>query len=160
VGDLSEFPLRIRLYLRAYRWRRVDPVPLATLHTPLRQANVAIVTTAGLVTPEQPPFDRDVKGGDASFRVIGRDADVRTLIDTHRSASFDHAGIRSDANLAFPLDRLRELARDGQIGGVADRHLSFMGSITAPGRLMRDSAPAAATLLANDGVDVALLIPV
>jgi hypothetical protein len=35
-----------------------------------------------------------------------------------------------------------------------------MGSITAPGRLIRDSAPAAAKLLADDRVDVALLIPV
>jgi hypothetical protein len=35
-----------------------------------------------------------------------------------------------------------------------------MGSITAPSRLMRDSAPAAAQLLVDDSVDVALLVPV
>ncbi|MEA2325285.1 MAG: D-proline reductase (dithiol) PrdB, partial [Thermoanaerobaculia bacterium] len=66
----------------------------------------------------------------------------------------------ADPNLAFPLDRLHELERDGRIGRVNKRHLSFMGSITAPGRLIRDSAPAAAELLVADGVDIALLVPV
>jgi len=73
---------------------------------------------------------------------------------------FDHAGIRQDPNLAFPLDRLRELAALGRIGSVAPRHLSFMGSITAPGRLIRDTAPEAARLFVEDGVQAALLVPV
>jgi D-proline reductase (dithiol) PrdB len=46
------------------------------------------------------------------------------------------------------------------IGNVAPRHLSFMGSITAPGRLRTETAPEAAGLLVEDGVDVALLVPV
>ena len=126
----------------------------------MSEAKVAIVTTAGLVMPGQQPFDDDVKGGDYSFRVIPHDADVASLIDTHRSETFDHSGIKSDPNLAFPLDRLHDLAREGRIGSVSERHLSFMGSITAPGRLVRDSAPAAAQLLVDNGVDVALLVPV
>jgi len=43
---------------------------------------------------------------------------------------------------------------------VAPRHLSFCGAITAPGRLRKEAAPAAAQLLVDDGVDVALLFPV
>jgi hypothetical protein len=35
-----------------------------------------------------------------------------------------------------------------------------MGSITAPRRLVRDTAPLAATLLQEDGIDAALLVPV
>jgi hypothetical protein len=35
-----------------------------------------------------------------------------------------------------------------------------MGSITAPGRLRKDDAPAAAALLVDDRVDIALLAPV
>ena len=52
------------------------------------------------------------------------------------------------------------MAAEGRIGEVNHRHLSFMGSITAPGRLVRDHAPEAARLLVSDGVDVALLVPV
>ena len=35
-----------------------------------------------------------------------------------------------------------------------------MGSITAPGRLVRDTAPAAANWLEADQVEAALLVPV
>jgi D-proline reductase (dithiol) PrdB len=160
MGDLSEFSFVLRTFLKAYRWRRIEPIPWTPLRKPLAEANVAIVTTAGLVMPDQEPFDDDVKGGDSSFRVIPSEAEVASLIDTHRSETFDHSGIRTDPNLAFPLDRLHEIQRAGRIGRVNDRHLSFMGSITAPGRLIRDSAPAAAELLVKDGVDVALLVPV
>ncbi|MEA2162275.1 MAG: D-proline reductase (dithiol) PrdB [Thermoanaerobaculia bacterium] len=160
MGDTSEFSFAIRTFLKLYRWRRIDPIPWAPLRKPLADAKVALVTTAGLVMPGQQPFDDDVKGGDVSFRVIPGDANVASLIDTHRSEAFDHSGIRSDPNLAFPLDRLHELARDGRIGSVSERHLSFMGSITAPGRLVHETAPAAAQLLVEDGVDVALLVPV
>ncbi len=160
MGEIDEFSLPIRIFLKAYRWRRIDPVPWAPLRKPLRESRVALVSTAGLVLPDQEPFDNSIREGDSSFRVIPREADVSTLIDTHRSQSFDHTGMHQDPNLALPLDRLRELAERGRIGEVAPRHLSFMGSITAPGRLMRDSAPAAAELLVQDGLDVALLVPV
>ena len=110
--------------------------------------------------PSQEPFDETVRGGDASYRVLAGDLDVSRLTETHRSESFDHAGVREDPNLGFPLDRLRELAAAGRIGSVAPRHLSFMGSITAPGRLVKRSAPAGARLLVADEVDAALLVPV
>jgi len=160
MGELSEFPLQWRLFLKAYRWRRVDPVPWTPLRKPLGECNVALVSTAGMVLPGQPPFDAASRGGDYSFRELASDIDVKALVDTHRSETFDHSGIQGDPNLAFPLDRLRELASEGRIGKVNPRHLMFMGSITAPGRLTRDTAPAAADLLAADGVDVALLVPV
>ncbi len=160
MARISDLPLWLRVVLTAYPWRRIDPVPLARLRKPLSESRVALVTTAGLVPPGVAPFDDGVKGGDFSYRVIRGDADVRTLTEHHRSESFDHAGILEDANLAFPLDRLRELAGRGEIGEVAPRHLSFMGSITAPGHLASRTAPEAAELLGEDGVDVALLVPV
>lgn len=160
MANVSDLPLRYRILLRAYPWRRVDPVPLARSSKPISASRVALVTTAGLVRPLDRPFDPAMKGGDFSFRAIGSDANVRTLEEHHRSDTFDHSGILRDPNLAFPLDRLRELAATGEIGEVAPRHLSFMGSITAPGRLARRTAPEAARLLADDGVDVALLFPV
>ena len=160
MGDLTEFSLPIRLFLKAYPWRRIDPVPWAPLQKPLAQCRLSLVSSAGFVLPGQTPFDAWIPGGDTSFREIRSDVDVRTLIDTHRSETFDHTGMREDPNLAFPIDRMRELAESGRIGSVNQRHLSFMGSITAPGRLMRQTAPEAAEWLVQDGVDVSLLVPV
>jgi D-proline reductase (dithiol) PrdB len=160
MGDLSEFSLPVRLFLKAYPWRRIDPVPWAPLSKPLSECRLALVSSAGFVLPGRTPFDESVKGGDPSFREIPSDVDVKTLIETHRSESFDHTGIDQDPNLAFPIDRVRELAASKRIGSVAPRHLSFMGSITAPGRFIRDSAPAMAELLKRDAVNAALLVPV
>lgn len=155
MGDVSEFSLTTRMFLKTYPWRRIDPVPCAPLRKPLPEARIAIVTTAGLHLPDQPPFDHDKRGGDTSYCVIPNDAEVSSLLEAHRSETFDHSGVLSDPNLAFPLDRLREMHLN-----LAPRHLSFMGSITAPGRLMKESAPEAAQLLVDDGVEAALLVPV
>ncbi|MFQ5689821.1 MAG: glycine/sarcosine/betaine reductase selenoprotein B family protein [Gemmatimonadota bacterium] len=160
MGELNEFSRKLRLYLRAYPWRRIDPVPWTPLRKPLSESRLALVSSAAFVLPDQEPFDESVLGGDVSFRQIPSDADPESLIDTHRSKSFDHTGMRTDPNLAFPLDRVRELAEAGRIGSVAPRHLSFLGSLTAPGRLVKRTAPEAAGWLVAGGVDVALLVPV
>jgi D-proline reductase (dithiol) PrdB len=160
MGETNEFGLAVRLFLKAYPWRRIDPVPWTPLAKPLAACRVAIGSSAGFSLPGQPPFDDTVKGGDSTFRFAPRDARVADFVENHRSESFDHAGIRHDPNLGFPLDRLRELRDAGVIGDVAPRHLSFMGSITAPGRLIRDTAPDAVARLVEDAVDVALLVPV
>lgn len=160
MGALDEFPLTTRLFLKAYPWRKIDPVPWSPLRKPLNQCRLALVSSAGFVLPDQDPFDESVRGGDFSFRQIPADADVRQLKESHRSEAFDHAGLTQDPNVAFPVDRIRELAARGRIGSVNRRHLSFMGSITAPGRLVRDTAPEAAQWLVDDAVDAALLVPV
>ncbi len=160
MAAIEELPLWLRATLRVYPWRRIDPVPLARLDKPMARCRVALVTTAGLVPPGEPSFDEHLQGGDFSFRIISARSDVQSLGEFHRSEAFDHAGIALDKNLALPLDPLRELAGGGEIGEIAPRHLSFMGSITAPGRLVRRTAPEAADILVEDHVDVALLVPV
>jgi D-proline reductase (dithiol) PrdB len=160
MGELAEFTLPIRLFLKAYPWRRIDPVPWAPLRKPLAQSRVALLSSAGFVLPSQAPFDEGIRGGDVSFREIPSDAAAGALIDTHRSESFDHSGLSQDANLAFPVDRFRELVQQGRIGSLNRCHLSFMGSITAPGRLVKQTAPEAAQWLVEDGVDAAMLVPV
>lgn len=160
VASLSELPVSARLFLKAYPWRRIDPVPWSPLARPLRESRVALVSTAGLVLPEQEPFEDDVRGGDCSYREIPFDADAKSLIDSHRSGSYDHGGVHADPNLGLPLDRIRELATEGAIGSVNRRHFSLMGSITAPGRLTTDSAKVVADSLAADGVGAVLLVPI
>jgi len=153
-------PLKYRLLLKAYPWRRIEPVPRAVLRQPLSRSRVALVTSSGLVAPGSQPFDLTRRGGDPTFRIIPAATAGETLAVHHRSDAFDRTGLAEDINVIFPRDALARLARDGVIGEVAPRHLSFMGSITAPGRLLRESAPAAAAALVADAVDVALLVPV
>ena len=160
MGELSEFPFKYRLFLKTYRWRRIDPVPWSPLNKPLDKCRLVLVSSAGIVSSDQKPFDKAVRGGDASVREIPVDVDAASLMETHRSNAFDHGGIRQDPNLAFPIDRLRELTEAGRIGSLNHRHLSLMGSVTAPGRLIKKTIPLVVPQLVSDGVDVALLIPV
>ena len=160
MGDLSEFSLKYRLFIKTYRWRRIDPVPWTPLKKPLKDCRLVLISTAGLIIPGQAPFDKSIRGGDPSVREIPADTAVSDLIETHRSDVFDHTGIRRDPNLAFPMDRSRELFEKGRIGSLNHRHFSFMGSITAPGRLIKKTVPLIVTQLIEDGVDIALLIPV
>ena len=160
MGDLSEFPLKYRLFLKAYQWRRIDTVPWTPLKKPLKDCRLVLVSSAGIVTADQEPFDNSIRGGDPSIREIPFDIDVATLVETHRSDAFDHTGIRQDPNLAFPADRLREIASVGFIGSLNNRYFSIMGSVTAPGRLIKKTIPQVVPKLVDDKVDIALLIPV
>lgn len=148
--------------MKGYLFSRhaINPMPRAKLRRPLNEARVALVTTAGLKTAAQAGFDHSIKLGDTSFREIPNTIETRTLIESHRSYAFDHAGIQADNNLAFPLDRFRELETQGVIGQLNHRHFSFMGSIVGPHRLTDETAPQVARGLREDGVDAVFLTPV
>lgn len=160
MASLADLPLRYRLAMHAYRHRRVEWTPAAVLDKPLSQARIAVVTSAAFHLPDQPAFDESLRGGDVSFRLIAAAAPLDRLRIAHRSDAFDYGGIEWDKNVALPLDRLHELVLDRWIGAVAPHHVSFMGSIPAPGRLVRDTAPEVAQLLQDDSVDGVLLTPV
>jgi len=160
MATISSLRLQDRAFVRMYRWRKIKNLPFVPWRGDVTRARVALVSSAGMVPSGVARFDSSVRGGDWSYRIIPADTDPATLVDAHRSASFDHTGMTADANLGFPLDRLREMAASGRIGELSPIHLSFMGSITAPGRLIRTSAPEAAAHLAAAQVDLALLIPV
>lgn len=160
MASLDDLKLSYRLFMRAYPYRRVEWRPGARLAKPLSACTVAVVTTAAFHLPTQPPFDETIRGGDSSYREIPADACLPELGIAHKSDAFDHAGLERDKNLALPLDRLREMQADGVIGSLARTHYSFMGSITAPGRLISTTAPAVASLLNQQQVDAVLLTPV
>lgn len=121
----------------------------------LRTATVAIVTTAALHVPE----DRGFAPRDQSYRVLdGKRRDFRL---GHVSTNFDRSGLVLDLNVVFPIDRLHELAARGEIGRVADEHLSFLGAQDETMSTIRlDSGPAAAKRLRDAGVQTALLVPI
>src|SRR4030043_376939 len=80
---------------------------------PLRERRLAIITTAGLHMRHDRPFQLDPND---FYRVIPGDALPNDLVMSHIAASFDRSGFQRDWNGGFPIDRLREIARDGIIG--------------------------------------------
>ena len=145
-----------RFFMKFYGGRRYQTSPNTPLRLPLNECSLALITTAGFFLDGQNPFEK----GDCSYREIPNSIPTQALINGHKSAAYDERGIEIDPNLAFPLDRFRELEMEGKIGSLNDRHFSFMGSITKPHRLITQSAPEVAQMLKTDGVDVAFLTPV
>ena len=120
----------------------------------LADANVAIVTTAGLHGAGEPSFGLL----DAAFRVLP--AGTAEITMSHNSQNFDRSGIMLDRNVAYPVDRLEELVASGTIGAVSPANLSFMGAQQDLTTILLDTGPRAAELLREQGTDVVLLTPV
>lgn len=125
-----------------------------TTPPPLSEATVAIVTTASLHHPDQ----EDFAGRDTTYRVL--DGSRRDYVTGHWSPNFDSIGFAYDMNVVFPLDRLDELAADGTIGRVSDRHLAYAGNQFDLSEIRMDSGPAGGRWLREQGVDIVLLTPV
>jgi D-proline reductase (dithiol) PrdB len=121
---------------------------------PLRERRVAVVSTAGLHRRNDRPF----RPGDEDYRVIPGDTAASEIIMSHASPNFDRTGYQADINIALPIERLREMAADGEIGSVADLHYSFMGA-TEP-EYMEATAHELARHLIADKVDAVLLVPI
>lgn len=121
---------------------------------PLARRRVAIITTAGL----QVRGDRTFSAGAADYRVIPAATPPGDIVMSHTSVNYDRTGFQEDLNVVFPLDRLREAAREGRIGSVADFHYSFMGAASIAA--MEHKATELVGLLRKDQVDAVLLSPV
>ena len=121
---------------------------------PLNECRVALVSTAGLHRREDTSFGL----GAGDYRIIPNDYDMNNLVMGHLSTNFDRSGFYQDINTSFPIDRLRELAEEGAIGSVANRHFSFMGA--TPPTVMEPVARDLANVLKGDNVDAVVLVPV
>lgn len=145
-----------RFFMKLYRGKHYEATPHTPLRLPLNECRVALITTAGFLLDGHKPFE----GGDCSYREIPNAIQTRALLNGHKSAAYDERGLETDPNLAFPIDRFKELEIEGKIGSLNHRHFSFMGSITKPEALIEKTAPEVGHKLKTDGVDVAFLTPV
>lgn len=106
---MSEAPLELSRYA----------IPYTPFGVNLEEATIALVSTAAVRQKDDRPFNVD---GDTSYRVIGGSKSTAEL--TYDDAHYDHSCVDRDLNCVFPIDRLAELAREGRIGGVAEKHFS------------------------------------
>ncbi len=122
---------------------------------PLTESTVAIVSTCGMHRRDDPPFTPLA----LDYRLLPRGVDWADVVVSHISANFDRSGLADDPNVAMPLDRLEDLAAAGEIGGVSQWHYTFMGAMPQP-QSFEETGTEVGRLLADDGVDVALLVPI
>ena len=80
------------------------------------------------------------------------------LVMTHVAVEYDRTAWQQDINTILPIDRLEELAKNGEIGSVSNEHYSFIGS-SDPIKMER-SAKEVAERMKDDAVDTVFLVPV
>jgi len=155
----SHFPSLTTRWLKKQQLDDYGPPPWAPFRKSLPDCTVALVTTAGVHLKKDPPFNMADQDGDPSYRVIPRGTLQSRLIITHDY--YDHRDADKDMNIVFPLDRLEECAREGEIGQVAPWHYSFMGHIDGPHIpvLLTVTAPQVARQLSQAQVDAVVLTP-
>ena len=127
-------------------------IPYTPRRVELREATFALVSTAGVHPRDQESFDLT---GDNTWRVIPGDIQASQLMVTHEH--YDHRHADQDINCVFPIDRLRELAAEGIIKGVGDKHLGFMGYSQKIRDLYDRAAPEMAKIIERSRADAVLL---
>ncbi len=140
------------------------PIPWAPVNKPLAESKVALLTTAGVSMKDDEPFDMDFERqnpmrGDSSFRRLRKDATASDIAANH--LHIDTGYIERDLNVALPLARLDELVAAGTVGASAETHYSIMGFQGNDSSVLEnESAPAIASALEAEEVDLFLLAPV
>ena len=122
---------------------------------PASRSTFALLTTGGFYEPGQEAYDIGNPEGDCSFRGIHKSTPTSELMVAH--PAYDIEGPKQDPNCVFPIDRMKELEREGVIGRLAEVNYSFMGFIRRPDLLVSETAPQVAGLLKDAGVESAVL---
>ncbi len=141
----------------------VTSIPFTPFQPPLSAARIALLSTAGISCPPDPPFDMDGERanpmwGDPSWRRIPADATAATVEVNHLHVDTTYA--KRDLNVALPLQRLAELVAAGEVGSMAPTHYSVMGFQLDPTAQLNESAPAIANTMLAERVTGAVLAPV
>ncbi len=175
-GDMSRLLEHVltwqaRGYAGAGRWTYVD-APFTPLRKPLAASRLALLTSSGhFVAGDDPqPFGiphMTQAQAEARINDFIQEEPVLSVIPTDtltanlrvRHGGYDIRSAQADPNVAFPLDRLRELAQEGRIGELAPAAYSFVGAC-AQTPLLKRIGPAWAELLQAQAVDAVVLVPV
>jgi D-proline reductase (dithiol) PrdB len=147
-------------YGNPYRWAHLADVPFAPLTKPLAQSTVALITTAAPVPP----------GSNAPRKGAAYTADLKfyqpwsapsdgtfDLRINHVAIDYDHTTQEDQASF-FPLEALRDAAREGRIGRLAPRVHGAPTNRSQRHTIEKDLPELVARVRA-DGADAALLVP-
>ncbi len=165
------YQTQIQAYDRRGKWE-YDEGPFTPLQKPLSEVRLALISSSGhFVEGKDPePFGvKDMTQAEAVKRIsdfLKSEPDLSTIpIDTPRErlrvrhGGYDIHGAMIDPNVAFPLERLMELDREGLFGELHREAYSFVGAASQI-RIMSHAGPQWVRLLKEQGIDAVLMVPV
>lgn len=160
-----------KAYSGATNWTYAEG-PFVRLSKPASEASIALLTSSGhFVKGDDPePFGiENMTQGEAQTRIDDflKTKPVLSSIPVStrgedlivRHPGYDIRGAEADPNVAFPLQRLRELQQEGVIGDLGSHAYSFIGAC-AQLRLLNETGPEWVNTLREEAIDAVLLVPV
>ncbi len=139
-----------------YEWAVNETAPFTPFEKNLEECRVALLSTGGFyIKGKQLPFDPEKN--DLGFREIPKGIDVTELAVSHNY--YDHTDADRDVNCVFPIERFRELEKEGYIGELAPVNYTIMGRIFRRTALQNQIALEITKRLKQEGVDVFFLVP-
>ncbi len=140
----------------SYAWaHNPDDPPMATLPAPLSELRVGVIATGGVYAVGQTAFTYK---DDLTYRAIPSDIATEDLRATH--FAYDLTDARRDINVVFPIDALRAIAADGEIGELAPHLFTCMGGIYSQRRVRDELAPTLVERCRRDQIQAVVLVPV
>lgn len=131
-----------------------DPPRLSPLRKSIAECTLGLLVTCGAQVPEDPLLGETE---DISFRLIHRDTPLSRLIVAHKTKVRKWAV--EDLNVAFPLDRMKELEAEGEFKRLAHTAISIVGSIQRYTELVEQTVPAIKQIYDSQGVDLVFIFP-
>jgi D-proline reductase (dithiol) PrdB len=174
-GDFDSLYLHVRdwqaqAYAGASNWT-YDEGPFTLPNKPITTSRLALFTSSGhFVAGHDPePFGIEnmtqEQAADLIDDFVKCEPELAAIpVDTPREelrvrhAGYDIRAAQADPNVVFPLDRLRELEKEGVIGDLGPYAYSFVGAC-AQTRLLKHSGPRWVGQLKEQQIDAALLVP-
>ncbi len=140
-----------------YRWadKTDEPAAFVPLSKPLSECRILLVASGGVYRHGQIAFHTK---DDTSIRVIPTDTPTSELRTAH--FAYDQADARVDPNCVFPLDVLRDMVMDGEVGELCEEALTFMGGIYSTRKLEAETVPRILERCRAQEPDLVLLVPV
>jgi hypothetical protein len=146
---------RAQGYEKSYQWAYFEDVPFTPLPRPLSECRLTLITTASPVREESTseaglPMAKEVSSGPT--------ASPPERLYTADLAWDKETTHTDDLDSFFPIHRLREFVEAGRIGSLAAR---YHGAPTeySQRRTIEQDAPEILRRCREDGVEVALLVP-
>jgi D-proline reductase (dithiol) PrdB len=150
----------VQIFIRNREFK--GTIPWTPMPKPLRQATLALVTSAGISLKTDPPFDmerekREAIWGDRSYRSIPRATTEKEIDVNHLHINTTY--IKQDINVMLPLARMAEFEKEGVIGRLASTSYSFYGFQWENTEFLKEAIAPISKKMKLEGVEAVLLTP-
>lgn len=165
------YDAQLKAYSSPGKWK-YDDRPYKLLNKKTSQAKMTLLTSSGHFAKSDDPQPFGCRGmtqDDAIKRIMDfiKAEPVLSAIpnDTPpdqlsvRHGGYDIRAARADANVAFPLEIMRQLEKENLIGRLAANAYSFVGACSQ-GSLNKKALPKWLEIFSEEKIEAVLLVPV